>query len=440
MYPTSSPSEISTFTTNVTGSFTNVSISGFEPSTTYKIHPYVIYNDSNDKPYIQLGGSVEFSTNPLAGGTESDSVNYLVSTIDYPYYVSSPRHLILIGNHERAPLNGYYAQTANINMDHLTLKIDANLTDLIGTLYDETKGFKPIGNSTTPFTGIYSGRDNEISGLYIDRYAEDNVGLFGCIDGAELNRIKVVNFFINGNNNTGTLVGSINSNNPISIASCSAVLRDNFIDGGVSAKGDNVGGILGKGMQYTELKNLVYSGRITANITEDVSNYGGIAGITDTGSVINNCYVLPKYGDPSANSTINTSGVSFALDKLGGIVGYANSSTVSSCTAYIDLNAGLDNQYAGGIVGQALNTTVRKCMVTGSVGAMYPGSIAGKFEGSSGLIAACTVNVFSDKSNMTDDQNPCLVYKTASATIYPKDHATEPNTCIYAGVHGCSFK
>ena len=439
-HPVSAPSEISTFTTAVTGTFTNVSITGFEPDIDYKIYPYVIYNDSNEKPYIQLGGSVEFSTNPLAGGTDSLEVYYLVSTIDYPYFVSSPRHLITIGNHDRAPLNGHYRQTAAINMEHETLKINNEYSDLIGTLYDETKGFDPIGSAASPFTGTYSGRDNEISGLYIDRFDEDNVGLFSCIDSAELNRIKIVNFLIRGNNNVGTLVGSVNSDNSALISSSSAILRDNFIDGGVYTKGNNVGGILGKGMQYTELKTLYYSGKIVADITVNVSNYGGIVGITNTGSLINNCYVLPKYGDSTANSSINTSGISFALDKLGGIVGYANSTTVSSCTAYIDLNAGLDNQYAGGIVGQALNTTIRKCYVSGSAGAVYPGSIAGKFEGSSGLIAGCTANVFTSHRNTTEGEHPCFVYHTISATVYPVNHPTEPNICEYDGAHDCHFQ
>ncbi|MGI6445006.1 MAG: Ig-like domain-containing protein [Candidatus Ozemobacteraceae bacterium] len=430
-HPASAPSEISTFTNDVAGSFTNLSITGFEPDIYYKIYPYVIYNDSNEKPYIQLGGSVEFRTNPLAGGTDSPEVNYLVSTKDDPYFVSSPRHLITIGKHDRAPLNGHYRQTAAINMNHETLKYSE---------YDKTKGFDPIGSAALPFTGTYSGRDNEISGLYIDRFEEDNVGLFSCIDSAELSRIKIVNFLIRGNNNVGTLVGSVNSDNSALISSSSAILRDNFIDGGVYAKGNNVGGILGKGMQYTELKTLYYSGKIVADITLNVSNYGGIVGITNTGSLINNCYVLPKYGDSTANSSINTSGISFALDKLGGIVGYAKSTTVSSCTAYIDLNAGLDNQYAGGIVGQALNTTIRKCYVRGSAGAVYPGSIAGKFEGSSGLIAGCTANVFTSHRNTTEGEHPCFVYHTISATVNPFDDPTEPNICEYVGAHDCDFR
>ncbi|MFA5598771.1 MAG: Ig-like domain-containing protein, partial [Pusillimonas sp.] len=441
-HPVSAPSEISTFTNDVAGSFTNLSITGFEPDTDYKIYPYVIYNDSNEKPYIQLGGSVEFSTNPLAGGTDSLEVYYLVSTIDYPYFVSSPRHLITIGNHDRAPLNGHYRQTAAINMNHETLKTSNEYSDLIGTLYDQTKGFAPIGSAASPFTGTYSGRDNEISGLYIDRFEEDNVGLFSCIDSAELNRIKMVNFLIKGNNNVGTLVGSVNSDNSTLISSSSAMLRDNLIDGGVYAKGNNVGGILGKGMQYTELKTLYYSGKIVAvaDITLNVSNYGGIVGFTNTGSVINNCYVLPKFGDSTVNTTIDTSAMSFALEKLGGIVGYANSTTISSCTAYIDLDAGLDNKYAGGIVGEALNTTIRKCYVSGSVGAVYPASIAGKLEGASGLIAGCTANVLTSHSNTIEGEHPCFVYHTISATVNPVDHATEPNICEYEGEHDCHFR
>ncbi|MDD2997320.1 MAG: Ig-like domain-containing protein, partial [Paludibacter sp.] len=441
-YPASSPTEIATYSINTDGTFTNVTINAFEPDIAYKMHAYVIYNDSNGKPYIQLGNAVEFSTNPLAGGIESSSVNYLVSTIDYPYYVSLPRHLILVGNHVRAPLNGYYAQIANISMAHSSIIANTDLADLIGTLYDETKGFKPIGSPTAPFTGLYSGRDKEITDLYINRLDEDDVGLFGCIDGAEINRIKIINFLVKGNDNTGTLVGSVNSNNQVLIASSSAILRDNFIaaDGGINSSGSNVGGMVGKGMQTTELKNLSFSGLITADLTENVLNYGGIVGTTNTGSVINNCNVLPKYYDSEVYTSINCPSPGFAANLVGGIVGYANSTTISSCTVFIDSNVGALNEYAGGIVGQALNTTIRKCKVSGTVSANCPGSIAGKFEGVGGLIASCTANVFASKTNENPGENPCLVFHTISATVNPKDHPTEPNICEYEMLHICSFK
>ena len=44
---------------------------------------------------------------------------------------------------------------------------------------EESKGFKPIGNSSNYFSGTFDGNTKKIKNLYINRSAENNIGLFG---------------------------------------------------------------------------------------------------------------------------------------------------------------------------------------------------------------------------------------------------------------------
>lgn len=69
-------------------------------------------------------------------------------------------------------------------------------------------GFSLIGNNSTAFTGSYNGTGYTISGLYINRGSESNIGLFGFArETAEIGNLGVVNVDISGNNSVGGLAG-----------------------------------------------------------------------------------------------------------------------------------------------------------------------------------------------------------------------------------------
>ena len=56
------------------------------------------------------------------------------------------------------------------------------------------KGWQPIGTSSNPFTGSFDGQGYEISGLFVNRPDEDEVGLFGCVgERGFIDDIQVVN-------------------------------------------------------------------------------------------------------------------------------------------------------------------------------------------------------------------------------------------------------
>ena len=74
---------------------------------------------------------------------------------------------------------------------------------------DHRKGWQPIGTSSNPFTGSFDGQGYEISGLFINRPDEDEVGLFGCVgEAGAIDNVEVVNATITGKQYVAGLVGN----------------------------------------------------------------------------------------------------------------------------------------------------------------------------------------------------------------------------------------
>ena len=65
-------------------------------------------------------------------------------------------------------------------------RLAANIDATPTKIWDSEKGFNPIGDSSSgdEFKGFIDGRGYAVRGLFIDRASEDNVGLFGYIDGS----------------------------------------------------------------------------------------------------------------------------------------------------------------------------------------------------------------------------------------------------------------
>lgn len=154
-------------------------------------------------------------------------------------------------------------------------------TDITDT--DINEGFKSIGidedgniieaNVNTDngvvtkngFYGKFDGLDYNIFGLTINRSGENNVGLFGVVDGATINNVTLVGGSITGGQSVGAIVGSA---------------RDSVISNSTNStavNGDyNIGGIVGDAQNST-LTNLINTGTIGA-ATGDGNRIGGLVG------------------------------------------------------------------------------------------------------------------------------------------------------------------
>ena len=82
----------------------------------------------------------------------------------------------------------------------------ANDINCSGFDYGDGKGFMPIGNSSSKFTGRFDGKGYKITHLYINRI--NHVGLFGYTgSGSEIMGVGLEEVSIRGNDNVGGLVG-----------------------------------------------------------------------------------------------------------------------------------------------------------------------------------------------------------------------------------------
>ncbi len=82
--------------------------------------------------------------------------------------ISSIEDLQKIGNEAGYPLNGQY---------ELAQDIDASDT----VNWNGGAGFNPIGNYDYPFVGKFDGKEYKITGLYINRPTNNDIGLFGYV-------------------------------------------------------------------------------------------------------------------------------------------------------------------------------------------------------------------------------------------------------------------
>ncbi len=100
-------------------------------------------------------------------------------------------------------------------------------------------GFIPIGTESEPFTGSLDGNGYTISGLWMDRSTEDDVGLFGYTNNAEITNLKLSQFDIIGRNNVGGIVGSDNNSNLTNLMASGTLQGINHVGGlvGLSTSG-----------------------------------------------------------------------------------------------------------------------------------------------------------------------------------------------------------
>lgn len=73
--------------------------------------------------------------------------------------------------------------------------------------YGSYMGFESLGNLTVPFRSFLNGNKYKISGLYINRSFEDNVGLVGVIDMGNITDLQLEDVSIVGKNNVGGFFG-----------------------------------------------------------------------------------------------------------------------------------------------------------------------------------------------------------------------------------------
>ena len=264
--------------------------------------------------------------------------------------------------------------------------------------------WQPIGiqylrdgtSATRSFSGSYDGGSHTVSGLFTPA-GEGNgysyQGLFGHVYGqsssnlATISNVGVIDSFVQGDDyvggvvgrslfamvdncyNTGSVSGSTQySGGVVGYGSATNCYNTGSVEGyrcvgGVAGFGtatncyntgsvegsdDYVGGVIGEAEGDT-VENCYNTGSV-----EGYRYVGGVVGFTLSGGAVTNCY--------------NTGSVSGSGSQVGGVVGYAysSSSTVTNC-----YNSGSvsGSSHVGGVVGYAYsgNITITNCYNTGLV-------------------------------------------------------------------------
>jgi hypothetical protein len=168
--------------------------------------------------------------------------------------------------------------------------------------WDENRGWSPIGNASTNFTGSYDGGGYTISNLFFSRNGQTNCGFFGYISVAEISNLNITSSSnLTGGDKTGMLAGnSIHS----TITNC-------HITGNTISGGWHVGGLTGS-IESTSISQCSSDCLVIGSFI-----VGGIAGTVKTQSFIELSY---------CTDTVYAGG-----DVCGGFVGEISASTISNC-------------------------------------------------------------------------------------------------------------
>ena len=229
---------------------------------------------------------------------------------------------------------------------HYTL---INDIDCSGFDYGDGQGFMPIGNDSSPFTGLFDGQGQTIIGLNIDRPGMTNVGLFGYSSGAEIKDVGLEDASVTGYRFVGGLVGyNLYSTvgNSYSTGSVGgkdyigglvafnfhAVVNNSYSTSSVSGNSE-IGGLAG-GSNFSTVTNSYSTGRVDANAFA-----GGLIGAVDGGTVTN------SYSTGSVSS----------YDRAGGLIGSFYSGTVTNSYSTGNVNGTF---YVGGLIGSFYSGTV----------------------------------------------------------------------------------
>lgn len=220
--------------------------------------------------------------------------------------------------------------------------------------WDDGAGFRPVGNSSAPFTGQFVGNQYNITHLTINRGSVEDVGLFGATGGsATVESVQLHSVNVTGKDDVGALVGDLEEESAVRSASASGTVAGKNNTGGLVGDvvdsrvvgssatgsvtaadaagglvGSNVGGLVSQSSSQATVK-------ATGEYTQGNARAGGLVGGNFNGAVINQSYAI---GSVSGG-------------KAGGITGENyDSSRVAHTYAAGEVSG--NSRVTGGVVGE----------------------------------------------------------------------------------------
>ncbi|MBP7049469.1 MAG: hypothetical protein KBE65_00475 [Phycisphaerae bacterium] len=268
-------------------------------------------------------------------------------TQEIPYRVSTPEELVLVGWFP-SQWDKFFELATDIDMDTYA-----------GTLFT-------IGNSGTPFRGVFDGNNCTIYHFHYRTEDLDYAGLFGRIadPNAEIRNLTLIepNVTAGQASHVGSLAGYL----------VEGTVTDCDVRGGHVSGRDDVGGLIGRNGNMDSPRDacaLVRNCRCTSEVTGD-GGVGGLVGTHEAGTLM---------GCSSGSSVSGTGSV-------GGLAGLNWRGIITHCCASATVRGGGG---VGGLVGHTnlLASAIRDSYATGVV--TGEASVGGLIGSNGGTTANC---------------------------------------------------
>lgn len=247
----------------------------------------------------------------------------------------------------------------------MNTNLDGNyaLRNGIGAISTVDNSFTPIGDSANPFTGKLDGLAGNVDGIDFAIFdlnvtggdngnGNENLGLFGVTDGAEIRNVLLTGGEVSGSgNNIGALVGLAQNTTIENVRNSINVTG-----------GNNVGGIVGSANGATKISDILNTGDI-----KGFTNVGGVVGSVSgtnatTRVVISDAENLGRVqGVDKENITTPENDYSH---NIGGIAGSAQYADISKVENNLKVEGGYN---VGGILGSGENVNISDAVNTQDV-------------------------------------------------------------------------
>ena len=208
---------------------------------------------------------------------------------------------------------------------------------------DETQGWDPIGNTSDPFTARFDGNGHVISGLFIDRPAESDIGLFGGAADETISNVHLTEVNVSGDARIGGLVGSGTNFRIVSSS----------INGTVTGSNSYTGGLVGFIQGTIEISSSYMIGTVNGR--------GGNGGLIGGGGIGSGDVIIVS---SAVIGNVNSVGTGGAFG-FGGFVGLSDNVSIS--TSYMMGMVNGDSFWGGGLIGAVADSRVEDSYALGHV-------------------------------------------------------------------------
>jgi len=212
----------------------------------------------------------------------------------------------------------------------------------------------PFGSRTTPFRGTFDGQGHTIRNVVLSNaegeelYGLDFLGVFGYTDGATIKNlnievVEITNVSKNSSTATGGLAGYINNT---LIENCHVILSKDGEANTITASYNNAGGLVG----YVNGASTIRYCSANATVTTNQDYAGGLIGQSQSNMALTQCFT----------KGIVTADGYYA----GGLIGYSLEGETTFSYSWASVSA---TRYSGGLIGRANSTTISNCYAAGAI-------------------------------------------------------------------------